>query len=793
MLKSFLLTIIFWLCGLLTTTAQTFRVTGTVTDESGEPLIGVNVRNITNDRVTATNRAGNYRLRTSSSVITLRFTFVGFTPQEATITLEGSNTVNDITLVESRQVLQEVEISGEQEDESRTDPNTVTRLRGREAKQLPSAFGEFSQVLATLPGVSNNNELSSAYSVRGGNFDENLVYVNGIPIYRPFLANSGRQEGLSFVNSDLVRDIRFYAGGWQAKYGDKLSSSLNIEYKSPEATEGSVSLGLLGGTGYIGGKLGNDRSKYILGIRHRDSRYLLNTLEVDGQYFPTFTDAQSLLSFDLSKKNSSFINRTKLELLLSYARNRYLTEPASLTTEFGTVRRNFRLQTAFVGREILNYDTYQAGWRLTHRLNQRFRTSFIGSVVSTTEQEDFDVEGAYRLCDVDSNPGSSNFDNCIITQGAGTNYDYGRNELQALIANFESRNDVLINERNFLEFGVGVSYQDIQDEINEYSFIDSAGFVTITETAFNELELQSLQYTGYIQNTTILGDSAHIFNYGVRVNYWDQNEELLISPRLQYRYQFNPTTAVRFAAGVYNQPPFYRELRDRQGNINNDVLAQKSIHLILSVEKGYRMWGRDFIFTAETYWKQLSDVVAYDVENIRLRYFANNDARAFARGLDLRVNGEFIQGTQSWFSLGILQTREDIENDGRGYIRRPTDQVLNLGVYFEDHLPKDPTMRVYLNMNIGSGYPFGPPGRPDLRNSFSGDEYYRVDLGLSKLFELPRHQYLDNIQIRAEILNALAADNTLSYTWIEDVTGGSLAIPNSLSARFLNLRLITNF
>ena len=776
-----------------TSFAQNNLLTGTVTNAKGEPLLGVTVLNIEAEKGTATNERGTYQLPISGNSATIRFSFIGYISQEIFIEFSGEGRqVKDIILEEDEKVLDEVEITGEEEPD-RVDPTTVTRIRAREARQLPSAFGEFSQVLATLPGVANNNELSSAYSVRGGNFDENLVYVNGIPIYRPFLANSGRQEGLSFVNSDLVKDIRFYAGGWQAKYGDKLSSSLNIEYKTPEYLEGSVSLGLLGGTGYVGGNLGNERSRYIVGVRHRDSRYLLNTLEVEGQYFPRFTDAQSLFTFDLSGKSSPYQNRTKLELLFSYARNRYLTEPGSLTTEFGSVQRNFRLQTAFIGQEILNYDTYQAGWRLTHRLNDRFRTSFIGSYVRTLEQEDFDVEGGYRLCDVDNDPGSSSFDNCVITIGVGTNYNYGRNELNANIANFESRNDILINENNFLEFGGGVSYQDIRDEINEYAFNDSVGFITITESTFNELELNSLQYSAYVQNTTILGDSAHVLNYGVRLNYWDENEELLISPRLQYRFQFNPTTAIRLAAGVYNQPPFYRELRDREGNINRDVLAQKSIHFIASVEKGYTMWGRDFIFTAEAYWKELSDVIAYDVDNIRLRYFANNNARAFARGIDLRVNGEFIQGTQSWFSLGILQTEEDLEDDKQGFIRRPTDQTINLGVYFEDHLPNDPTVRVYLNMNIGSGYPFGPPGRDDLRNAFAGDEYYRVDLGISKLFKLKNHGFLKELLLRGELLNALAADNTLSYTWIEDVTGGSFAVPNSLSARFLNIRLITNF
>ncbi len=773
--------------------AQQYVLEGRVTDGNGQPLLGANIRleNSTTGTITDSNGAYELVLPEPSGMVV--YSFVGYRTERIQIIFSDAGRLEqNVTLSEDRAVLDRIVVT----DSAIQDPISVApviRIAPKSAESLPSTFGDFSQVLATLPGVASNNELASTYSVRGGNFDENLVYVNDIPIYRPFLANSGRQEGLSFVNPGLVKDINFYAGGWEAKYGDKLSSSLNIEYKSPRYQEGSVTLGLLGGTGYIGGALGGDRAEYIVGVRHRDSRYLLNTLEVEGQYFPKFTDVQSLLTFDLTKKKRMQLNRTKLSVLFAYARNRYLTEPVSQDTEFGSVQANFRLQTAFIGQEILNYDTYQVGSRLRHKVSNKFTTNLILSGVRTLEKEYFDVEGGYRLCDVDNDPGSGTFDDCVVIRGIGTNYNYGRNDLVASIVNAESRNELIINDQNLLEFGAGVSWQVIDDRINEYAFIDSSDFVTVTESIFNELSLNSLQYSFYVQNQTATRDSAHILNYGVRFNYWDQNEELLISPRIQYRWQINDRLAIRLSTGIYSQPPFYRELRSREGEIVPDLKAQKSLHVIGSVEKVFRMWGRDFIFNTDVYWKSLTDVIAYDVENIRLRYFADNRTEAYAQGIDFRVNGEFIPGTQSWFSLGLLRTEENIANDGRGYIRRPTDQRVNIGIFFEDHIPNDPSIRVYLNLNIGSGYPFGPPNRPDLRNSFQGDEYYRLDLGLSKFVRLSHYNFFESLVLRAEVLNAFAADNTLSYTWIEDVNGANFAIPNSLSARLFNVKATVNF
>ncbi|MEP0366204.1 MAG: TonB-dependent receptor [Cyclobacteriaceae bacterium] len=782
--------------------------------EEGIPQANIQIKNSTLGATTDQDGYFSLRVRNRDSV-TLVISHVQYLPLEYPFinNENGSNPIH-IQLTERTRELEGVEVRDQMEI---NEVQSVTKIDSKSAKSLPSTFGDFNKILVTLPGVAGNNELSSAYSVRGGNFDENLVYVNDIPVYRPFLSNAGRQEGLSFVNPDMVQNIEFYAGGWEAKYGDKLSSSLNIEYKEPDTQEGGVTIGLLGGTAFYGGKSG--RVSHMTGIRHKDSRYLLNTLKTQGQYFPTYTDIQSMLTFDLTNKNSPYIYRTKLNLLLSYGRNRYLTQPVSQETQFGSIQANFRLQTAFIGRELLNYDTYQAGFRLTHRFTNKFRSHIIGSGLFTYEREQFDVEGAYRLCDVNTNS-SSRFDDCVVVRGIGTNYDYGRNSLRANLFTFENRNEYLLSEQSTVELGFGASFQKIEDEVNEYSFLDSADYVHIQSSIFNNINLNSIQYFAYLQNTIIWGDSAHAVTIGGRINYWDYNEQLLFSPRVAYRFvpDWEKPTTFKISVGYYQQPPFYRELRDYDGNLKDQVLAQKSIHYIGSVTRVFKMWGRPFLFNSDVYYKKLYDIIPYDIDNVRIRYFPTNNAEGYAAGFDFRVNGEFVKGTQSWFSIGFLRTMENLTGDSYtqyfdeegneipshlatdenvddtkttniGYIRRPMDQLINLAVYFEDHMPNDPSLRVHLNMVFGSGYPFGPPKAVRYRNAFKGDEYYRVDLGLSKTFERNLKKMFPSVMLRIELLNALGADNTLSYTWIEDVNGNNFAIPNSLSARFLNIKL----
>ena len=794
---------------------ETAVVSGKVQDEFGDEVPGVSILLEGTSLGTVSDISGAYSIRIPQGSYKLVFTHVQYVAKTIDVELAGDKVLN-VILVEKTTRLQDVQI----EDKSVIDQEPVSsyKVDAKSAKSLPSTFGDFNKILVTLPGVSSNNELSSAYSVRGGNFDENLVYVNDIPVYRPFLANAGRQEGLSFVNPDMVSDIEFYAGGWEAKYGDKLSSSLNIEYKEPDSLEAAVTIGLLGGTAYTGGS--TDKVSYLIGARHRDSRYLLNTLETKGQYFPTYTDVQAFLTFDLTKDRSVYLNKTKLNILASYGRNRYYTEPVSQTTEFGSVQRNFRLQTAFEGSEIMRYDTYQLGFRLTHRFNTRLRTHFIGSSLFTYEKEQFDVEGAYRLCDVNTNPTSSSFDQCVVERGIGTNYEYGRNSLNADLYTAESRWEYLLNENSVIEGGVGIAIQDIQDQINEYSYVDSSDYIQMKSSIFNDLALNANQYYSYVQTTHLWKDSVHAINAGVRATLWDYNEQLLISPRVSYRLapKWKNITTFKFSVGLYQQPPFYRELRAYDGTLANNVQAQRSLHFILGTTRLFYMWGRPFLFTSDMYRKQLYDIIPYDIDNVRLRYYPDQKGNGFAQGMDFRVNGEFVKGTQSWFSVGFLQTKEDIigdnyiayfDSDGNevsnspanqslivrqevkdiGEVRRPMDQRINIAAYFEDHMPRDPTLRVYLNLVFGSGYPFSPPNNARYRNAYSGDEYYRADLGLSKKFDMRVNNFFSHIWIRAEVLNALAADNTLSYTWIEDVYGNQFAIPNSLSARFLNIKI----
>ena len=781
--------IILFFCFTSIVQAQTL-IRGYVLDHEGHPLPNASIQSLSSDQFSYSNNSGYFELDfLDLDQIRIEVRYLGYQSIDSTISLPqqqalvfklqiAANTLDAIDVQENRfePILSE-------------NPNNL-KITSQNLDLAPGPSMDFNQILKTLPGVSSNNELSSSYQVRGGNFDENLVYVNDIPVYRPFLSNTGRQEGLSFVNPSLVKDVSFYAGGWEAKYGDKLSSSLNITYKEPAESEGNIIASLLGGSLYVGNRSKNERISYLLAARHRDTRYLLNSLEVNGAYFPKFSDVQSFVTMDLTKRSLEQQNKTKLGWLVNYSRNRYLTLPTSQVTEFGSVTANLRIQTAFDGREQLDYDTYQTGINLSHLWNAKLASQIIASYVYTQEQENFEVEGVYRLCDVDNNPNSTSFDECIITRGLGAQYDYGRNTLDAQIIQIENRNTWLIDDQKIVEFGLGIQNTSIEDDINEYSFTDSADFVKFNETVFNNLSLSYTNVTGYLQATNYSEDSSQRLHGGVRINHWTQNGQTLISPRISYSFRGTQERAgtLSLTIGSYQQPAFYRELRDYDGSINTQINAQASYHLIAGWEKPLIFWNRPFLLNTQLYLKWLTNLIPYDIENMRLRYHTNQPAKGYATGIDIRLYGEFIPGTQSWFSLGYLKTSENLTQYDFGWQRRPTDQRIQLGVYFEDHLPDDPSWRVYTNLQFGSGFAFGPPNNLTLRGAFQGDEYYRADIGLSKSFEIDRG-IMQQGWIRLEVLNALGADNTLSYSWIQDVTGASFAIPNSLSARLLNIKV----
>ncbi|MEP2024286.1 MAG: carboxypeptidase-like regulatory domain-containing protein [Reichenbachiella sp.] len=763
---------------------QNLAIKGQVRDSLNQPISDVFVLILPDSSSTLTNRKGEFSIKFKTDQ-KQRIIFSHLQYENYAVDLTEENQLN-VVLKEKTQLLSGVDIKERRFEETQEIGNI--EIDAKNAYTLPSATGNFSNVLATLPGVTSNNELASVYSVRGGNYDENLIYVNGMEIYRPFLVSAGRQEGLGFINTDMVGHVQFSAGGWQAKDGDKLSSVLNVQYRVPKYNEATVNLSLLGGSLHYGGINKKGDLHYSFGVRHKNSKYLLGTLETNGNYLPKFTDFQGFISKQIGSK-------TTLGFLMSSAHNNYLTIPESQETEFGTIQASYRVSTAFEGREELEYHTNQAGIILTHSFNENVISKLILSGVLSSERENYEVEGAYLLCDINRNPGSNRFNECVTIRGIGSNYAYGRNKLEAKTLSVDQKNEIYLDD-DVLSFGMSWDYESIDDRLKEYAFTDSADFSSVTFSANNAIDIQSHKIAGYAQYTLNSSNSLHTLNVGSRLSYWTYSNQMLVSPRLQYAYRLGVrrSSVLRIATGLYQQHPFYRELRNREGEVNPDVKAQSSYHVVGGFDHHFMAWGRPFKLSTDLYYKYLWDVNPYDVNNIKIRYFGTNQAKAYAYGADFRINGEFIEGTESWFSLGLLKTMEDLQ-EGDGYVRRPTDQRINLGIFFQDHLPNDPSIKVSLNALFGSGLPFGPPGRDDLRNNFQGDQYYRLDLGFSKSFEFENDKTLspNSLWIGLELLNALGADNTISYTWIQDVVGNQFAVPNALSARFLNIRVIAKF
>ena len=585
---------------------QNAFISGKIVDQNQQGIENANILTNRNEGA-STDQNGRFSLTVVPGTnIQLTISHVSYKTETREVSVNAAdNLLLNIQLQLKSELLQEVEVI-DRAVENDFVPSVIT-INPEAARLLPSPFGEFNKILATLPGVVSNNELSSTYSVRGGNFDENLVYINDIPIYRPFLVRAGQQEGLSFVNPSLVQNIEFSSGGWAPEYGDKLSSSLNITYKKPSKFAGSASVSLLGGSAHVEGISKNQRFTYLAGIRHKSSQYLLNTLETEGEYLPKFTDVQSYLTYNLDPDG----NRTELSLLFGYANNRYEVEPETRETRFGTFSQTFRFLVGFAGQDLLKYQTYQSAIRLNHRFNEIFKTSFIVSGFYTQEREYFDVEGAYRLCDVDNNPGSAGFNECAVTRGLGSNYRSGRNLLDARIINVLNRSELQLGEKNQVEFGFGYDRELIEDRLNEYEFTDSADFAIINTPPINSsIDLDTYRLTGYLQHNLWLTPKQRI-TYGVRINYWSYNQEFLLSPRFQYAHQTSWRRPVTFTAalGWYQQPAFYRELRNFSGEINPDIKAQSSLHAIVGADYNFQMWNRPFKFVSEVYYKRLENVI----------------------------------------------------------------------------------------------------------------------------------------------------------------------------------------
>lgn len=801
---------IFFLCWAPSAFGQTATVTGFVFSAGRQPLPAASIGVLGTQQGTLSNEQGRFQLTVPAARnITLEINYIGYYARSIRLRLERGQTRHlEVLLAADTAALNTVTVTGQDPAGSRQQVS-ITRLNPRLTQEIPTVFQDFNKILATLPGVVSNNELSSTYSVRGGNYDENLVYVNGIEVYRPLLVSNAQQEGLSIVNPDLVENIEFSSGGWQPKYGDKLSSVLNIAYRTPEKAAGTVTAGLMGGGLHLEGASKHRRFTYLVGTRYKNAQLLFNkSLEISGNYQPKFGDLQTYLTYSFNKKHPG---KTRLGLLATAARNKYLVIPSDRETTFGTFNQFLRLRVFYDGRERMEYDVWQGGLNLQHQFNQELSGELILSGLHSREREYRSLEGAYLLSDIETNPGSPDFNKAVRQRDVGSHFNFSRNNLLARILALDNRYRWELDGRNQLSWGLKWSHEYISDAINEWGFRDSADFVQPTPVLKADLLLRSNRLSGFVQHSHSFRQDKTL-TYGLRANYWDYNGQTTFSPRIQYAFAApaNRNLTFKLAAGLYHQPPFYRELRDRQGRLHPEVKAQQALHLITGKEYRFKGWGRNFKWVSELYYKHLSQVIPYEVDNVRLRYFAQNNARAYAYGFDTRVNGEFIKGAESWFSLGVLSTKENITGDsltvrepgtgdvlGRapiGYIRRPTDQRVNLGIFFQDHIPNDPSLKMYLNLVFGTGLPFGVPGNEGLRNRYTMPNYKRVDIGFSKLVTWkdasPNKLGLESLWLSLEVLNLIAANNVVSYNYVQDVNRTTYAVPNYLSSRLVNLRLI---
>ena len=800
---------------------QTAVVQGRVRSEEGQPMEQVNVFLSGSDTGFPTDKSGRYRVTVPAQQhVTIIFSFVGFSQYNLKVNLKPGQVLDrDVMLKSEAENLNEVTVSDPRSKAAR-DQVSITKLSPRSAKFLPSPFGEFNRVLTTLPGVVSNNELSSTYSVRGGSYDENLIYVDNFEIYRPYLVSNGQQEGLSFVNPDMVADIEFSSGGWQPKYADKLSSVLSIKYKRPVRFGGTATASLTGGAIQLEGAARNNRFTYNIGTRYKNAAYMFKFLNVEGNYRPRFIDYQAYLTYDLSADTAGRgKGRTILSLLASFAQNKYRVTPTSGETRFGSIQRTLQVNIFFDGHDLVDYNTYQGGLSLRHRFTEKVSSELIVSAVHSREREFRDIDAAYRFCEVNSDPGSGKFGECENAREVGATFSHSRNTLLSQIMALENRTTWTLSPKHEIQAGARLTNEDLRDNLYEYSFTDSADYVVPASFSFlsSENSLQSQRINGYVQHSWQL-DSLKKLTYGTRASYWTINQELIFGPRAQLsvRPRNSNRLTYKFATGLYYQPPFYRELRNFDGEVNRDLKAQRSYHFIAGGDYLFKAWGRDFKFRTEAYYKHMTNVVPYDVENVRIRYYGRNNAKAYATGIDMRVNGEFIRGAESWFSLGYLNTKEDVQGDRmivfeqqgrnlipvdtvqRGYMRRPTDQHVTLGVFFQDHLPNNPTLKMYLNLVYGSGLVTGVPNNQYGRNTVRMPSYRRVDIGFSKLITFrdevaERKGVFQSLWLGLEVLNLLAAPNTVSYNFVKDLDNRRYAIPNYTTSRVFNLRMIARF
>jgi hypothetical protein len=808
-------------------------VSGKVIDENENPLPGVSITILGKQNGIVTSDSGTYRIKVpAEKAFALIFSYTGYRDEQKNFYLsEKEEEQLTVKLERSGKTLQTVIINDQKE---RTETGLI-KINPKSTTALPSATGGVEALIKIL--VGSNNELTSQYSVRGGNYDENLIYINDFEIYRPFLVSNAQQEGLSFINPELAKNISFYNGGFQAKYGDKISSVLDIQYKKPALFGGSAYVSLLEQGFHFEGSSKNQKLTWLFGVRNKTNKDLLSSQEVKGNYVPSASDLQAFITYSLSKK-------LQLELLGILSGSKFTLIPESAqksTAVFSPLfTADLALDIFFDGQEKDNYNTNLVGISLNQIVNKRVKLKWMASHYGDNENENFDITGAYLFGERDFDKTSSSYGQIVNPLGAGVYQNYARNALNIDVYNISHKGS-FDKGKHFIQWGAGVDHTIIHDKLNEWEYQDSAEYslpfnpnvLNLTRVLKSSTNFSIDKYSGYVQDNIRLGDSVRniTLQAGVRFNYNSLNREFIVSPRAQVSYKpdWGKDIVFKAAAGVYDQPPFYREMRRYDGSVNTALKSQKSVQFVAGFDYNLSTGDRPMRITTEAYYKSLTDVDVYDVDNVRIQYYGNNNAKAYATGIETRVFTELVKDAESWFSIGLSNTKENLNNDfyytyknaaGEiitsqttdqivadsvknevGYVRRPTDRLLTLGLFLQDYLSTNKNFRVHLNMIYGSNMPYNIPNSVKYRNALIIEPYIRVDIGFSALLlsekSLRRShspfRAFDNIWASLEVFNLIDRANTISYQLIKDFANDTFSIPNRLTPRLINFKLLARF
>ncbi len=819
-----LIRFVFFIC-LSLLTAQLFSqqsvIKGYIFDTQNKPFHFANISIVDKSIGTTSDRNGYFELSIPSDIdYTLQVSFMSYETYSAKVNLKSGEIFElKVILKEALNILPTTNIIAESDRHG-----GAVRLNPEISMKIPT-IGGFEDILKALPSVSSNNELSSQYNVRGGNFDENLVFVNDIEIYRPLLVRSGQQEGLSFINSDMVSSIVFSAGGFEAKYGDKMSSVLDIKYRKPSEFGGSVSASLLGTNLHLEGTSKNHLFRYNTGFRYKSTRYVLTSMDMQGKYDPTFLDFQTYLSYDFS-------DRFELSFLGNISSNTYSFIPTDRETSWGTLNEALKIMMYFEGQELDKFKNFTGAFTGDYKVSKDLNLKFIASSYYTSEMESFDILGQYYLNELDKQLGSDNLGDSVANIGIGSYLNHARNYLEGYILSFKHTGDYRIGDHNIL-WGAQYNRETFDYRVHEWNMIDSAGYtigsngysptslipadrdiVPLYMTDIDNFDIYSDRLSAYVQDSYIIDFDNSEFSVGggLRFNYWSFNKEFLVSPRFNigFKPDWERNVVFRFSTGLYHQQPFFKEVRRLDGSLNHDIKAQSSYQMVLGSDYLFKAWNRPFKLVTEVYYKYMYNLIPYSVDNVRIRYYGENMATGYSTGIEMKVNGEFVPGTESWFSVALMKTMEDVDGDFYaqnntdgsvdtvyfGLIPRPTDQRVNFGIFFQDYIPKHESWQAYINLLFGTGLPVE---KTDVTPRFN--PYRRVDIGISKqlkseekiLKEGNPARYFKSIWLSLEVFNLLDINNEISYTYVTDIRGTDYGVPNYLTGRRVNLKLIAKF